>query len=210
MAQFFLIAFGFGLVMTLLSFLASGLHLGGFKWLHLPDVPHLPHGEIPHHLDLGHGHQAALPHANGHASAGAETPSAVTMPSILVFLTGMGGVGYLLLTQVGLHALLALGGGSVVGLMMAWVETAVLRALYRAQTVIQPGSDSLVGRPGTVSKAIRLGGTGEFLYVLHGVRQSIPARSEEGEPIPKGTPVAVMRVERGIVYVVPVSIPTDI
>lgn len=210
MAQFFLIAFGFGLVMTALSFLMSGLHLGGFKWLHLPDVPHLPHGHLPHHLELGHGHHAAVPHSGGHTSVGAETPSAITMPSILAYLMGMGGVGYLLLTQVGWHWSLALGGGSVVGFLMAWVETAILRALYRAQTVIQPGSDSLVGRPGTVSAEIRPGGTGEFLYVLHGVRQSIPARSEEGEAIPKGTPVAVMRVERGVVYVVPVSIAEDV
>jgi membrane protein implicated in regulation of membrane protease activity len=197
MREFFLIAFSFGLIMTLLTFAAGAIHQ--LPDLHGPDL-HLPKG-VPKALPK------ALPDGGAHHldGPGAETPSPLTMPAILAFLMGMGGIGYLLLTEAAWPWWGALAGGSTVGVALGSVVHALFRALYRGQTVIEPGSDSLVGRPGLITSQIRLGGTGELQYVLHGVRQSIPARSESGQPIPKGTTVAVLRLERGIAYVEPLE-----
>ena len=48
-------------------------------------------------------------------------------------------------------------------------------------------------------------GTGELLYSQAGTRRSCGARSEDGTPILKGTEVVVLRSDRGVAYVRPLT-----
>ncbi len=59
----------------------------------------------------------------------------------------------------------------------------------------------LIGAVGHVSSAIRAGGIGEIVYEQLGARCSVPARSENGEPIQKQEEVYVVSYEKGIAYV---------
>jgi hypothetical protein len=59
----------------------------------------------------------------------------------------------------------------------------------------------VVGVVGRVSSPIRADGTGEIVYQQLGSLRSAPARSENGEPIPKQEEVCVLRYEKGIAYV---------
>jgi len=56
---------------------------------------------------------------------------------------------------------------------------------------------------GQITNPIRIGGTGELVFVQEGVRQVCGARSESGSAIAKGTEVVVTRYEKGIAYVRP-------
>ena len=59
----------------------------------------------------------------------------------------------------------------------------------------------VVGAVGYVTSPIRAGGPGEIVYEQLGARISAPARSEDGEAIPKQEEVFVVRYEKGIAYV---------
>ena len=50
-------------------------------------------------------------------------------------------------------------------------------------------------------RPIRSGGTGEMVYEQLGQIKSAPARSEDGDEIPKQEEVFVVRYEKGIAYV---------
>jgi len=67
--------------------------------------------------------------------------------------------------------------------------------------VLKPEDYRLPGQIARVTSSIREGGTGEVVYVQQGVRQVAAARSDRGEPIPRGAEVIILRVDKGIVYV---------
>jgi hypothetical protein len=61
----------------------------------------------------------------------------------------------------------------------------------------------MVGVLGKLSIGIRSGGTGELIYAQQGTRRVAGARSEDGQPIARGSEVMVTRYEKGIAYVRP-------
>lgn len=190
---FYLVCFVVGLALSVLSLLGGMGHFGGH--LHLPHAAHIPH--LPH--------AAHVPHA-GAAKFGAARGGA-TVPwwnafSIMIFLCWFGAAGYLLTRHGTLIAAvvlsLAIGcgfaGGAIVFLFLTRVMLPHEHDLTAEETAI-------VGAVGTVTSAIRSGGTGEVVYEQLGARRAVPARAEDGGDIARQEEVFVVRYEKGVAYV---------
>ncbi len=190
-ADFYLVCFLVGLLLTVLSLVLGDLHLH----LHLPfhihfgDVhiggPHVPHG-------------AAGPHA-----AGGQLP-AFNLGTLTAFLAWFGGTGYLLTKHsslMGMSALLLSMLGGLVGASIIFFL--ISKVLLKYEADVEYESSDLVGMLGRITSSIQEGGTGEIVYVQGGTRHTCGARSEEGTAVTKGTEVIVTRYEKGIAYVRP-------
>jgi membrane protein implicated in regulation of membrane protease activity len=181
-ADFYLVCFLVGFILSLLSVVAGSLHI-----------------RLPH-LDLHHG----VPHVHiGHAQGGGHSAvSFINFGTIAAFLAWFGGTGYLLteysavwfITALGVSVFSGIGGAAVVFLFLAKVLVAHERPL-------DPADYEMVGVLGRVSSRIRAGGTGEMIFSQAGSRRSTPVRSEDGTEIPRETEVVVTRFEKGIAYV---------
>lgn len=200
--DFYLICFGVGFCLSLVSFLMGGLH-----W-HLPDAQHAlghfhsgPHG-AGH--GSGHGHAAgghAAGNGGGRIATGAET-SPINFVTLTAFLAWFGGVGYLVTRYSGMWfaaglliaALSGLAGASVI----YWF---ISRVLTSREENMDPADYEMAGVLGRVCSPIREGGTGEILYSQAGTRRTCGARSDNGAAIAKGSEVIVTRYERGLAYV---------
>jgi membrane protein implicated in regulation of membrane protease activity len=190
---FYLICFLVGLLLSAVSLFGALGHFGAH--LHLPhsvDVPHMPH---PVHL----------PHAPATADASAQGSGAVpwwNSFSIMIFLCWFGAAGYLLTRHSSFMAFVVLlvavmcgvAGGAIVFLFLAKVMLPHEHELSADETAV-------LGAVGTVTCAIRSGGTGEIVYEQLGARRSAPARSDDGNPIDRQEEVFVVRYEKGIAYV---------
>jgi ABC-type transport system involved in cytochrome c biogenesis permease subunit len=187
---FYLGCFGVGLVLSVVSFLSGAVHL------HLPVKWHL-------HVPATHS-GAAHP---GSASRGVVRHGAVHFPlfnsaSLMIFLAWFGGVGFLLTTHSRLWFLTILALAMVAGLAgAALVAVFMVKVLDNPDAALEPMDFQMVGAVGKVNIAIRLGGTGEIVYVQGGTRRSLGARSENGAALEKGAEVVIARFERGIAYV---------
>jgi membrane protein implicated in regulation of membrane protease activity len=169
---FYLICFGLGLALTVLS-LAGGGH---------------------HHLHFGH-----FGHAHGTAGRGTPVVNGFTLAA---FLCWFGGAGYLLERYGGLATvvilLLAILSGWAASMVIFWFLARVLAPHDKSLTAEDTEMTGVIGR---VSGTIRSEGTGEILFSQNGARRSSPARSDNGLPIERDREVVVMRYERGIAYV---------
>ncbi len=181
-ADFYLVCFVVGLFLSVVMFLAGGLHLPHVH-VQLPGV----HG----HVVSGHG---AAGHG-GHISP-------INPITLTAFLAWFGGTGYLLtrhstfwfITALGIAVLAGTGGAAIIYLFLAKVLTSPDEAL-------DPADFEMVGVLGKLSGGIREGGTGELIYSQAGTRRVCGARSDDGSVMTKGTEVVVTRYERGIAYV---------
>src|SRR5580658_2553883 len=201
---FYLICFVVGLVVSLVSLLGGlghfSAHFGGH--VHMPHAPHVGGAHVPH---IAGPH---APHGSAGASTGANSGSgSAAVPwwnffSITVFLCWFGAAGYLF-TRHGsfvagmvllLAALCGLAGGALVFLFLT-------RVLLPHERELTADETEVVGAVGRVSASIRAGGIGEMVYEQLGAWRSVPARAEDGEPIPKQEEVFVVRYEKGIAYV---------
>jgi hypothetical protein len=179
--SFYLICFGVGLLLSVLSF------AGGLGHLHLG---HLHLG----HLHLGHYHHAA--HAKGSGT------SPFNMFTAMAFLCWFGGAGYLLthyrFAMVSVIFCLALGIGWAGAALIFGFLTKVL--LPRERTML-PEDTEMCGVVATVSSELQPNHLGEILFSLDGTRRGAAALSEDGQAIPRNTQVLVMRYEKGVAYV---------
>jgi hypothetical protein len=187
--SFYLVCFAVGLLLSAISLLGGIGHFGGH--MHLPHAVHLPHpGHAPHAgvAKVGAGRGAAVPWWNAF--------------SIMIFLCWFGAAGYLLtrhgtfVAAVVLVLAIACGllGGAIVFLFLTRVMLPHEHELTAEETEI-------VGAVGTVSSAIRAGGTGEVVYEQLGARRAVPARADDGVAIGKQEEVFVVRYEKGVAYV---------
>jgi len=173
---FYLVCFGTGLALSLLS------AAGGFGHLHLGHI-HIGHG-----ADLHHGH-------------GVSRFNAFT---VLAFLCWFGGTGYLLHHYSALMAPVILGLAAVSGLAGAAILFLFFaKVLMPREHILTAEETEIRGVVGRLSAGIRGDGTGELLYTQNGVRRAAIARAESGEALTRGTEVIVLRYERGIAYVRP-------
>ena len=180
-ADFYLVCFALGFVLSLLSF------LGGL---------HLPHFDI----QIG-GDHAHAPHAGGGDTG--ET-SRINFGTIAAFLAWFGGTGYVLARFSTFWSLIALGLACASGLVGAAIVFFFLaKVLIRKDEELDPADYDMIGVLGTVTSNIRPSGTGEIIFSQAGARRAAAARSEDGVSIAKGTEVVVTRYERGIAYVRP-------
>jgi hypothetical protein len=175
---FYLACFLLGLVMCVLSLFTGGhthgahFHFGGHSHLHAP-----------------HGHPT-------------NSVSVVNGFTLTAFLCWFGGVGYLLRTHSAFVAplvlLIATVSGLAGGALIFWFLAAVLLPRERALTAEET---EVTGVVGTVTGPVSPDRTGEIIYTQLGARRSVPARSEDGTTIERGSEVVVLRYERGIAYV---------
>ncbi|WP_446745395.1 hypothetical protein [Silvibacterium acidisoli] len=175
----YLVCFGVGLALAVLSFLGGAFHFHGG------------------HIHFGsHGHGAAA-HGGGKASI-----APINGFTITAFLCWFGGVGFLLHHYTSLLVpatlMLATAGGLAGAAPIFWLLARVLAPHERELTAEET---QIVGVAGRVTGAMHSGLTGEVLFSQGGALRSIPARSENGEPLDRGTEVVVMHYERGIAYV---------
>jgi len=181
-ADFYLVCFLVGLVLSLVSFLGGSTHF------------HLPHFHAPHGGPVG---------ARG-AVHGRSSLSPVNFATVTAFLAWFGGTGYLMSRYYGVWFLLGLGVASASGLAGAaalfWF---VAKVLVSPEENLDPADYEMVGVLGRITNPIRPGGTGEMVFSQQGTRRTSGARSEDGAAIAKGIDVVVTRYEKGIAYVRP-------
>ena len=183
-ADFYLVCFVVGFVLSVLLFLAGGAHL------------HLPH----FHLHLGGAHLHGA-HSGG-MKAGLRGGQVFNLITLTAFLAWFGGTGYLLarhstilfFTALLVSILSGIGGAAIIYLFLS-------RVLTSPNEDLQSADFDMVGVLGKLSVRIREGGTGELIYSQMGTRRVCAARSEDGSAITKGTEVVVTRYERGVAYV---------
>jgi hypothetical protein len=183
MVTFYLICFVLGFVLSV---------LGAFSGLGRVHVGH---------LHLGHVHVRA----HAHAKAGGQM-SALNGFTLPAFLCWFGGTGYLLQQYSSVLAPVALLLAVMSGLVGASILYAVLfKLLLPRERVLSAEETRMDGVVARVSDEIRVGGTGEILFSQADARRSAAARSESGDPIPRGTEVVVLRYAHGIAYVSPLE-----
>jgi hypothetical protein len=196
---FYLVCFLVGLLLSAFSLLGGMGHIGGHVPVPHAHIPHLPAaGHVPHLPQAAH-----LPPG----TAGQPVQAGATVPwwnafSIMIFLCWFGAAGYLLTRYGGFVAgvvlvvagVCGLAGGAIVFFFLA-------RVLLPHERELTADETDVVGVVGHVSAPIRAAGTGEIVYEQMGALHSAPARSEDGQPIPKQEEVFVVRYERGIAYV---------
>ena len=183
--MFYLTCFLVGVTLSLLSFVGGSLHM-----------PHL-------HLHLSHGHTATPHLGGGHAGVGRGPEMPVfNFATITAFLAWFGGTGYILTRHssllVTVIVLIAIAAGLVGAAIIFWF---IVKFLLTHDHALDPANYERVGVLGRISSAIRQDGTGEIIFSQEGTRQTCGARSEDGEPLARGTEVIVTRYERGIAYV---------
>jgi membrane protein implicated in regulation of membrane protease activity len=185
MDTFYLVCFGVGLVLSVVSV------LGGFAHLHLGRL-HIGHSALAHHGTGAHG-------------SGSRGISAVNGFTFTAFLCWFGGAGYLLHRYSIFLAPLVLLLSVVSGVFGAALLWAVLfKVLIPRERVLNSEDTEMTGVLARVSDSIRSnGGIGEILFLQTGARRCSAARSDDGRTIELGTEVVVIRYERGIAYVRP-------
>ncbi|HEY7092957.1 MAG TPA: hypothetical protein VH393_07250 [Ktedonobacterales bacterium] len=192
-----------------------GGHVGGDVSGH---GAHIDAGHAAGHLD-GHvtnGHGGAHADAHAHGSTGGETSApgwqsltailnnGLNLYGLLIFLFMFGLFGYVLhnLTNVGALAsvLIPLLIGVVSGVALGNFLTRFFRT--SPESLLDADSSRLEGRLGKVSMVIREGGVGEVIFTAKGGgRQSISARSADGQPIPDGAEIVILGYQDGVARV---------
>jgi membrane protein implicated in regulation of membrane protease activity len=184
-ADFYLVCFVVGFFLSVVLFLAGGLHF------------HTPHFHMHMHGAAG----SAPSGGRAHGGRGGQV-SPLNLFTLTAFLTWFGGTGYLLsrhstvwfVAALAISLLAGAGGAAVIYLFIA-------RILSSPDEALDPADFEMVGVLGKLSVRIREGGTGEMIYSQAGTRRVCAARSEDGSAILKGTEVVVTRYERGVAYV---------
>lgn len=181
--MFYLICFGVGLALCVLSFVSGSLHV------HLGHA-HVGHGACAHTPGL-------LSYLNGF--------------SLMAFLCWFGGTGYLLTHYRGMVVTVVFVIASAIGLAGAAVVSFFLvKVLLPHERVLLPEDTEMRGVIARVSSTIHERGTGEIIFSQNGGRKGAAARTEDGSPIARNAQVLVLRYERGVAYVRPWTDMDDI
>jgi len=99
------------------------------------------------------------------------------------------------------------GPGSIAFATSSALLTAVLVFILFVKVFVASQGSShfrridLLGKKAEVIVSLGENRIGTVAFTIGGVRQTAPALSEGGRPIPKGTPVEIIRISDGTVYV---------
>jgi hypothetical protein len=188
-----------------------GSHVGGHVSGH---GAHIDAGHVAGHVTDGHAGAHADAHAHG--STGGETSvpgwqsitailnNGLNLYGLLIFLFMFGLFGYVLhnLTNVGAVASVLLP--ILIGVASGIALGNFLVRFFRTspESLLDVDSSRLEGRLGMVSMAIREGGVGEVIFTSKGGgRQSIGARSVDGQPIADGAEIVILGYQNGVARV---------
>ncbi len=209
---FFLFALGVGyaLIAALLGGL-SHFHLPGLDVdVHTPDVDLHPDGLDIHPGDIDSHADVSLHHDLGHEVDHPDVRLSPLSPiTIATFVATFGGVGLIVNNLTRLSPVLGLFVSTVSGLALAGVMFLVYtRVLGAAQGSSEVRAGELVRRPAEVITPIPAGEgkLGEVSLVVRGMHVKSPARSADGQAIPRGTKVEIVE-EAGSIVVVRVQAP---
>jgi membrane protein implicated in regulation of membrane protease activity len=137
---------------------------------------------------------------HGHPDNGGPLPA--SLGAVLVFLTWLGGVGFVLRRAADWPLVAALPVAAILGVGVgAAVQLAVRKLSNPTGSVLEPDQFRLPGTIGRVTSSIRPDGTGEVVYEQGGVRHAVAARASGNEALPRGTEIVILRVDRGIATV---------
>ena len=196
-------------------------HIGiGGHGLHLPHLG-TGHAAAPAHIAPAHiaPAHAMSSHASvqGAAAATSTSPSvtplvslrslvlgSLNLYSVLILLLIFGLLGYLLHNFTNIGAEISFVFALLAGVGGALLASSLLSSLFfdRETGVLGADSSQLEGRLGKTSMSIRANGIGEVLYTTtEGSRQSLGARSVDGEAIPVGTDIVILGTSNGIASV---------
>lgn len=126
-------------------------------------------------------------------------------PALTAFLVMFGIAGYLFSRP----GRLSQGASTVVALSLGALWAALVTRLAIAMARVQPEHDpddpryALQGHVAVVTEAIPADGQGAIGYGDGDTRQSLPARSIDGQPIDEAVEVCIERVEEGVAVVEP-------
>lgn len=177
-------------------------------------TPHAAHDPLQGAHDPGQAsHDPQGQPATGETTSAAISPwqslgnallGALNLNGLLIFLLVFGLAGYLLHNAAHTSALLAI----VLPLLLAVGCAVAISTLFRGLFVTDPFSEltaeeaHIEGQLGEVTMAIRAGGLGEVVFSRPGLgRQSVGARAQDGEAIPAGAQVVILRYEQGVASV---------
>ena len=209
----FIGCFLFGLLFMLVTLLMGNVgHAGHIG--HVGPSAHVPTGTTHTGSHAVSTHTAS--HAPAQANGGAKTGSAsqtqgsssslfgyLNPTSIVFFLIGFGFFGYVFHNTAHFLIPITLILAGVSGLVIAGLLLILLSRLFddSGEVVEQDVSDR-TGLLGKVSITIQEHGLGEIIYVSPaGMRQSIPARSVDGNRLERGQEVVVVNYQQGVAEV---------
>jgi membrane protein implicated in regulation of membrane protease activity len=129
-----------------------------------------------------------------------EGPSPFSLRTVAMFGVGFG-AGGLIGKGLGLTDALSLAPASGVAVITASVMWLFLRFLYGEQGSTSIQATDYVGLVGRVIIAIPQERPGQVALIVKGQRMNVPARSEDGSPIPAHTEIEVLGMEGGMVVV---------
>jgi membrane protein implicated in regulation of membrane protease activity len=192
-ADFYLICFAVGFLLSAISAILGGLH-----WhVHLPHFP-----DFGGHADFGHAPGGADGAASGSHAGHSAPVSPLNFVTLTAFLAWFGGTGFLIARfstiWFALGLLIALGAG-LFGAAIVFLFLS--RVLVSREENMDAADYEMVGVLGRISMPIREQGTGEIIYSQAGTRRTCGARSENGIAIEKGEEIVVTRYDKGIAYV---------
>src|SRR5213594_2300678 len=184
-SDFYLFCFLVGFSLSVLSFLA------GAVGIHLPFQVRLPF-HLEHHVGGAHGGMRG-------SFGGGVHFSWLNASTAMAFLAWFGGTGYILTRHSHFVAVVSLGFSIVAGLVAGLIVFRFMARIVKATDAqLLDWDHRIEGSVGFVSSPIRENGTGEVIFEQNSVRKSLAARSADGQPVAKGTEVAIERYEDGI------------
>ena len=130
-------------------------------------------------------------------------PSVFSIRIMAAFLTAFG-VGGIVGRYYGLSHPVSSGVGVAAGLVMATIVFQFAKILYAQQASSVLRMHGMVGSAADVSVAIPNGGVGQISLSVDGARSEHIARSADGRPIARGTPVVITGVGgEGVIVSIP-------
>ncbi len=194
-ADFYLMCFVVGFLLSAVSFLLGGLH----GHIHLPHFPDAGGGDV----SAGHAPAAHAGDSGSGPHSGEPSPvSPFNFVTLTAFLAWFGGTGFLITRfssiWFALGLLISMGSG-LFGAAIVFLFLS--RVLISREENMDAADYEMVGVLGRTSMPIRENGTGEIIYSQAGTRRTCGARSENGGAIEKGAEIIVTRYDKGIAYV---------
>lgn len=189
MLLLFKICFGVGIGYTVLAFLLGEvLDLGDFG------------SEIDADFDLDFDLDIDIDTDFDISTGSGPGVSPLKPACIAAFITVFGGSGILLLPHFS-HLLTVFLAG-LLGLMVAFLlYRFIIVPLHKAQNTSAVEKQSLIGSNAKVTEKIPQGQFGKITYYVNGNTYSAPAKSSDGNEIPRNTDVQIVHIDRNTYFV---------
>ena len=187
----YIIFLAVGFILSLFS-----LGFGG----HGGHMSHVGNAHLGHNYSIGHSSNTGM-HQTGNTNNSVYTVSILNIQAVFAFLLGFG-AGGLIGFQVFHIDLLTLPFALAGGVLFWWVVRAILKVMLKNQTAFLDLKDAdAVGVTAIVTTRISKDSIGEVIYPLQGTNRISRAKALDGGQINKGENVVIVKVERGVAYV---------